>query len=426
MRLALDPNADLSKRKIGDITYRELMSMPLKTGNRPPLLIDVLRSAEAIGGKSQLVIEIKPGNVAAASALARLFLRHPDLMARCSTVMSFDAFAMHTLRKDLQTLVPMVEEAKKEGVESLPRTASVSFPTNMSIGNLGYRVDLHSEGINQSQIAMDKVATDKTSPKIHGHKRTESHDHFGVGLADNLPRSRSSSFSFTPFMRQHQNSPQPKQNDEIAADTDDEYAIGMTPTSSPSLTSLNANIANLTIANSKSNSPSNNKGSNGLVPLLLPPREMQQTGAPSTPPMSKQAPPKVQSKVPKLLLLTVAEKPKNQYELVLHIDDILQVEDWIVTKDGSLDGAYIQYEPDMLTEEGARNLRKLSSRGYLVGVWQLAGKDPDCYEMFHHLVKKGGVSFVNTDLPRGFKKGVAPAPMSPRRGTSHGGHSFGM
>lgn len=78
-RLGLDKKSEKSKRKVGDLTFKELISMPLTSGSRPPLLIDVLRSASAISERSKLIIEIKPGNDVSALALARLLIRHPDL-----------------------------------------------------------------------------------------------------------------------------------------------------------------------------------------------------------------------------------------------------------------------------------------------------------------------------------------------------------
>lgn len=38
------------------------------------------------------IVEIKPGNVEAGTALAKMFARHPHLMERCAVVMSFDAY----------------------------------------------------------------------------------------------------------------------------------------------------------------------------------------------------------------------------------------------------------------------------------------------------------------------------------------------
>ena len=40
--------------KVGDLTLSQLMAMPLKSGSRPPLLTEVLRSASHIGDGVQL------------------------------------------------------------------------------------------------------------------------------------------------------------------------------------------------------------------------------------------------------------------------------------------------------------------------------------------------------------------------------------
>mmetsp|Transcript_31792 Transcript_31792/g.64722 ORF Transcript_31792/g.64722 Transcript_31792/m.64722 type:complete len:602 (-) Transcript_31792:822-2627(-) len=376
-RLALDPSAAFSSRKVGDLTYRELISMPLKSGIRPPLLIDILRSASAIGGKSQLIIEIKPGNVSAASALARLFLRHPELMARCAVVMSFDAFAMHSLRKDLKSVLPMVEQAPEA---PLPSSSSISFPTAMSLGNLGYRVDSYAGedvGLPQEEEKVEGAVSSL------GHKgRTDSRDHFGIGIGDSY-RSRSGSFSFTPF---NQLAQPPLSQSQV-------YDHQTTPSTSPKLTPLQAPKSSPILSSSPQTKPPN---------FLLPPRPSPSSSSHDL-------------RVPKLMLLTVAEAPKRECELVVNTSDILQVEQWLGGGEGKLDGAYLQFENDMLTKEGAAQLRKLSGKGYSVGVWGYHGKDPDCWESFHHLVREGNVSYVNSDLPKGFKKGLLT-----RRGVTFG------
>lgn len=383
-RLALDPLAEHSSLKVGDLTYRQLISMPLKSGNRPPLLIDVLRSASAIGGNSQLIIEIKPGNVAAASALARLFLRHPELMSRCAVVMSFDAFAMHTLRKDLRTVLPMVNHQDPEAAP-LPSSSGVSLPSTMSLGNLGYRVDSMPAAASFEEGKETMEEERQFIPLAHRGK-TDSLDHFGVGLTDSI-RTRSGSFNFTPF---NQLEPQALLQ---SHDQSNVYDHKMSPTTSPKLTGIAApnlrSSPNLLSAAS-TGSPAK------TAKLLLPPR--------GDPPQQPKLSPR-HFGVPKLMLLTVAQRPKIECELVVHVSDILQVEQWLGGGDGSLDGAYLQFEQEMLTESGAASLRKLSDKGYSVGVWNYHGRDPDCWESFHHLVRAGGVSYVNSDLPRGFRKG---------------------
>jgi glycerophosphoryl diester phosphodiesterase len=103
-RLALNPESDYSKMKVGDLTMKEIISLTFKSGSRPPLLLDVLRSAQALGSNCKLVIEIKPGNIEASSALVRLFRHHPDLIESCAVIMSFDAFIMHRLKSELEEM----------------------------------------------------------------------------------------------------------------------------------------------------------------------------------------------------------------------------------------------------------------------------------------------------------------------------------
>ena len=103
-RLALHPSHTTSKTKVADLTYREIIGLTTKSGSRPPLLLDVLRSAAAIGGDARLVIEVKPGNEESSSALVHLFSRHPTLIDRCAVIMSFDAYTMHKLKAGLNQL----------------------------------------------------------------------------------------------------------------------------------------------------------------------------------------------------------------------------------------------------------------------------------------------------------------------------------
>jgi hypothetical protein len=109
-------------------------------------------------------------------------------------------------------------------------------------------------------------------------------------------------------------------------------------------------------------------------------------------------------RLPKLMLLTVSDKPKIPCELQVSIEEpIPKIDQWLHRDNGALDGVYMQYQPQMLSPDGLANLRLLASK-YTVGVWNKAHKDPDDFETFHTLVKEGSVSFVNSDLPKGFMK----------------------
>ena len=90
--------------RVGDLTFAEIMALPLKSGARPPLLEDVLRSARHLGADRRLVVEIKPGNVTACKAIVQTFSQQPHLLSAVAVFMSFDAYLMDTLAKELEPL----------------------------------------------------------------------------------------------------------------------------------------------------------------------------------------------------------------------------------------------------------------------------------------------------------------------------------
>lgn len=341
-RLALDKDSPLYNRQVRDLTFRELISLPLKSGIRPPLLIDVLRSARAIEGHSQLIIEIKPGNNEAANALGRLLLRHPDLMEQCAVIMSFDAFAMHTLRNDLAVL--LVKDQRQPSDYSSYSTGNKLRPghrSSMSLGNMTMLVDALGENKEDEGF-------------IPLGKKRGSSDHFGVGL-------------------------------------------------SMSIEDLEREVGGRGLVNDANNS-SNNNNSNMSGNHLLPPLSSRKS--PSKSPSNRDMTAKQERtrRLPKLMLLTVSDEPAIPCELQVSIEEpIPKIDQWLHRDDGALDGVYMQYEPQMLSPDGLANLRLLASK-YTVGVWNKAHKDPDDFETFHTLVKKGSVSFVNSDLPKGFMK----------------------
>lgn len=302
MRLALDSNSEYSSRHVSDLTFREIMGLPLKSGVRPPLLIDVLRSATAISSEtspSKLVIELKPGNEAAASALSRLLIRHPELCPSVAMIMSFDAVMMHRLRTELSVL------------------DDVADPT--------------------SRLSLSPGPT----RRITSHKRISSFDHFGT--------ARMSVFGSNPGLSHFDHNPS---------------SIGL------SLSSGDLHDQDSAM-------------DNGPVSLRS----------------------KANSLIPKLMLLTVADPPKIACEQRVSVDDFSPVESLLKGSDGQLDGVYLQWEENMMTEEGARHLSELSQR-CLVGIWTYSGKDPDDFNTYQFLVKKGNCTFVNTDLPNHFHKDV--------------------
>jgi hypothetical protein len=175
-RLALEDSMSASM-KVSDLTFRELISLPLKSGMRPPLLIDVLRSAHAISDNARLIIEIKPGNAATASALARLLFRHPELCSCVQMIMSFDAFTMHRLRMEFAS----VQVSSNGGPSSPPGRASLTSlrPLNSSHRRLVSMDHFGNMGLspNPSTAVLDAPAGNKLGlpPKsINSHRRLQS------------------------------------------------------------------------------------------------------------------------------------------------------------------------------------------------------------------------------------------------------------
>ena len=94
-----------------------------------------------------------------------------------------------------------------------------------------------------------------------------------------------------------------------------------------------------------------------------------------------------------------------------HEDDLdflsPQIESWLNRPDSKLDGLYIQFENEMVTNDqfnGGYNTHLLLSaisKKYKLGVWGHTEQIPDRCATASILVESG-VHFVNTDLPRAF------------------------
>jgi len=63
---------------------------------------------------------------------------------------------------------------------------------------------------------------------------------------------------------------------------------------------------------------------------------------------------------------------------------------------------YMQYQKPMLSAEGSRTMRGLASR-FDVGIWG-ANPVPDDWDTFHALVSECHVSYVNSSLPKHFRR----------------------
>ena len=94
-RLALFRNDSKANIEVGRLTLRDLMSLTLKSGSHPPVLMDLLVLAKRISRRAQMVVEIKPGNTEAAGALVRLLSDNPQILTSIAVVMSFDLLVIH-------------------------------------------------------------------------------------------------------------------------------------------------------------------------------------------------------------------------------------------------------------------------------------------------------------------------------------------
>lgn len=365
------------------------MSCPLKSGARPPLLFDVLRSAAAIGDHAKMIVEIKPGNSEAGPALARMFLRHPNLMDHVAVVMSFDAFIMHTFHKEMTYVYEQLHtnhfppeppaEEKKSELFSPPLSSSANLrPSYLGGHNRGASqarlpsmlggeivVDVGGEAhdgnapikpaLSNLTIAQNLSSSPNLRPSYLGHQRVPSQNRFGVGDQKFDPKA--------------------------------DYGVGLSM----------SNLAEVDQAAPSSSTFLPTQRSSDFYHYHPADEVKEEKEEPDPSVMSVRS-------FPKLLLITTCEKPKHDFEL--HVDmtnpeKITELEGWLRGRDGgSLDGVYMQYQKAMLGIEGQNVMRNLASR-YNVGIWG-ANPVPDDWNTFHSLVAECHVSYVNSSLPRHF------------------------
>lgn len=377
----MDPTSPLCNRTVRDLTFKELMSLPLKSGARPPLLFDVLRSAAAIGGDAKMIVEIKAGNTEASSALARMFLRHPQLMEHVAAVMSFDAFIMHNLRREMAAVFDQLctqQQQQNLVVAPTAHAASSSSPIRINGENVGQE-SIHPLAV-RSNIALGSTLS--TSP------------------IPNRPLSNlSSSHLRLPFGRGGYNRP----------DSREMSGLGHQLIDPKSDASLGLNLAEIDNTMSQSSTFLPIPKSQDNLPPLNHEEKLSDDASPSgsSPDVTEEDNPHPNNPIrsfPKLLLITVAETPKEEYELFVDItnpDKVAKLDGWLRGGDGgTLDGIYMQYQKAMRGPEGSKAMRNLASR-YDVGIWG-ANPVPDDWGTFHALVTECHVSYVNTSLPKHF------------------------
>lgn len=381
-RLGMDPTSPLCNRTVRDMTFKELMNCPLKSGARPPLLFDVLRSAAAIGEDAKMIVEIKAGNTEAGPALARMFLRHPQLMEHVAVVMSFDVYIMHSLRREMAVVFErlceqqqnIVAPAAQRGNKSTPRRIpndeplhplkAPVHPSSIALGST-----LSSSPLpTPSFLSHNRAPSHNRIPSmLGGHHRLDSRDMFGLGYA-------------------------------MMGESKGDLGLGLnlaeidtTMTQSSTFLPIHKSANILT-------GDDNDQEEKDV-------EEEKKESNPSSPAMAGKDN-KIKS-FPKLLLITVAETPKADYELFVDITKpekgAKQLDGWLRGGDGgTLDGVYMQFQKAMLGAEGSKAMRNLCSR-YDVGIWG-ANPVPDDWGTFHSLVTECHVSFINSSLPKHFRR----------------------
>jgi hypothetical protein len=370
----MDPTSPLCKRAVEEMTYKELMNCPLKSGARPPLLFDVLRSAIAISDDAKMIVEIKAGNTGASTALAKMFTRHPALMEHVAVIMSFDVYIMHNLRREMaavyeQLYGQQIEEKKSDGEANNDAHPLIGSRSNIALGScLSTSPMLHPSGnLSSSPLRHPNLlggghnrgpSHSRLPTVLGGHNRLDSRDHFGLGmgismlnLAGEGEMTTTSSSSFLPTVQSHQR-----------------------------------------------------HASRGSLSILMDQQQQQQFLPENELPVKDSNP----KHFPKLLLITVAKTPSSEYELQVDITDqkkVARLDSWLRGGDGgTLDGVYMQFQKQMFDPEGSETMRNLASR-YNVGIWG-ANPVPDDWETFHRLVTECHVSQVNTGLPKHFRRKV--------------------
>mmetsp|Transcript_29178 Transcript_29178/g.47885 ORF Transcript_29178/g.47885 Transcript_29178/m.47885 type:complete len:675 (-) Transcript_29178:426-2450(-) len=402
-RLGMDPTSPLCNRTVRDLTFKELMSIPLKSGARPPLLFDVLRSAAAIGGDAKMIVEIKAGNTEAGTALARMFVRHPQLMEHVAVVMSFDAFIMHNLRREMAVVFEQLQSTQQYQHQHAVVAPAAHHGHNTTSSSAASVRIYHDNTVGQennvhplkapvlSTIALGSTLSSSplpTVPSILSHNRTPSHGRFSSRLGGHNRLDSRDMFGLGHELLD------PK-IDRKSSDV----ALGL-------------NLADIDNSMSQSSSflpiP---KSQNNLQQQHQQPNHEQKLAEEKDDDPNQPSPPLVAmdnqiKSFPKLLLITVAETPKADYELFMDItkpEKLAELDGWLRGGDGgTLDGVYIQYQKSMMSPKGSKAMRNLAAR-YDVGIWG-ANPVPDDWGTFHTLVTECHVSYVNSSLPKHFRR----------------------
>lgn len=111
-------------------------------------------------------------------------------MPACAVVMSFDAFAMHNLRREMT----MVLDALQQGVGGNGMAKTTSIPTSMSFGNFSVAQNLNMMGATPSSSppsSTSRAITIQRNDSLRHHGRTDSGENVGMWLSESVNQNDS-------------------------------------------------------------------------------------------------------------------------------------------------------------------------------------------------------------------------------------------
>jgi len=341
-----------------------------------------------------MIVEIKAGNTEAGPALAKMFVRHPSLMEHVAVVMSFDAFIMHNLRREMAAVFEQLHSSQQQQQQQHPQliapaagaahqqgharsSTPVIIPMNNTQeavhplkGPILSRIALGSCLSSSPNMGPSMMSQHHRAPShsrvpstIGAHNRLDSRDMFGMGYQ---------------------------------AESRGDMGLGLNLGDTDATMSSSQTFLPIPVHKSVTNlhkQPSHHEEENEEEKKESSHYPPNNTGVPNV-------------SFPKLLLITVAETPKADYELFLDVtkpESGPKLDHWLRGGDGGmLDGVYMQYQKAMMGPEGSKAMRNLAAR-YDLGIWG-ANPIPDDWGTFHSLVSECHVSYVNSSLPKHFRR----------------------
>ena len=329
-------------------------------------------------------------------------------MERVSVVMSFDAYAMQNLRRELEVVFPSLnaDDPSPTKLASPPSSARVGSPQQHELAAAGLAipdrphtagprpVHGHRRGVSVSGsavgigglgIAVPAIPTKMSIGDVHqlvppmpqlsaggdvAAARTRSKSNIdqlgfaieGLDIEGGLSQSqRQESFSFSPF-KQISREPSMQRQKSARLET---IPGGVRVKNAPPRPGSAAALDGSGLSRTPPTKPPS------ILASLKPP-----AGGPTPPPLAALAPVATTVVIPQLLLITRCGAAMNkEQEGALEVDiskpsDLKRARAWLqgTSPQDRLDGLYMQYQDIMREPEGIEAMRSLSDH-YVIGVW---------------------------------------------------------